>query len=253
MRQCGCSIDHRAHRRFSYKFLCIIFQTFCTMLIKEDVSTLNSKELDRTIKEIVHNFVKRPHGEYDSAARTGLKEYGKGAIFIEPFDPFVESDRTEPIQYVPLSEVLMEKIPDLRQNVEENNFETHWICVFCVYATSDRSTSGISVVRIPYSKEFTLDLRDAQPVDLKALKGELMNKKPAKQKTDLDDIMASHLESLYESMTGDELDIFEQKCKVCHRKVKKMMQCSKCKSVYYCDKDCQLRDWAAHKKVCIKL
>ena len=33
---------------------------------------------------------------------------------------------------------------------------------------------------------------------------------------------------------------------------KKMMQCGKCKEVYYCDADCQKKDWADHKKTCNK-
>ena len=38
------------------------------------------------------------------------------------------------------------------------------------------------------------------------------------------------------------------KCSLCLKSAKN--QCSKCKTVYYCSKDCQVKHWNLHKKVC---
>lgn len=41
-------------------------------------------------------------------------------------------------------------------------------------------------------------------------------------------------------------------CYTCGKNEGKMRRCSRCKLVYYCSEDCQLKDWPAHKAVCLK-
>jgi len=43
-------------------------------------------------------------------------------------------------------------------------------------------------------------------------------------------------------------DLNDLNCNVCGRK--NYFKCSKCKSVYYCSKECQKIDWKCHKKSC---
>jgi hypothetical protein len=38
-------------------------------------------------------------------------------------------------------------------------------------------------------------------------------------------------------------------CAVCQSE-NKLSKCSKCRSVYYCSSECQLKDWSEHKKIC---
>lgn len=39
-------------------------------------------------------------------------------------------------------------------------------------------------------------------------------------------------------------------CQKTDSDTEKMYQCSKCKSVYYCSKECQIQHWKKHKKQC---
>ena len=41
-------------------------------------------------------------------------------------------------------------------------------------------------------------------------------------------------------------------CTVCQKKHEKMKKCSQCKNAYYCSRECQVKDWKKHKKVCKK-
>ena len=48
-------------------------------------------------------------------------------------------------------------------------------------------------------------------------------------------------------------DVFDQfmeepKCAVCGEAAKQ--RCSKCKGVWYCSRECQLKNWKEHKKMC---
>lgn len=42
-------------------------------------------------------------------------------------------------------------------------------------------------------------------------------------------------------------------CKGCGADKDNLLRCGKCGSVKYCDTECQKHDWAAHKKVCVKV
>ena len=39
-------------------------------------------------------------------------------------------------------------------------------------------------------------------------------------------------------------------CKTCLKENVKLLTCGRCKSVYYCSKECQKKDWKSHKAVC---
>jgi len=40
-------------------------------------------------------------------------------------------------------------------------------------------------------------------------------------------------------------------CKTCLKENIKLLACGRCKSVFYCSKDCQKKDWKSHKAVCV--
>lgn len=42
------------------------------------------------------------------------------------------------------------------------------------------------------------------------------------------------------------------RCSVCRSNMTKVKRCSLCKEVIYCSRECQIVDWAMHKKVCNK-
>jgi hypothetical protein len=39
-------------------------------------------------------------------------------------------------------------------------------------------------------------------------------------------------------------------CQHCKKVLKKKQRCGKCKSVFYCEKECQVKDWDRHKNTC---
>jgi len=41
-------------------------------------------------------------------------------------------------------------------------------------------------------------------------------------------------------------------CCVCGTSGASLMSCARCRSIYYCSKDCQTADWPAHKPACKK-
>ncbi len=41
-------------------------------------------------------------------------------------------------------------------------------------------------------------------------------------------------------------------CKSCHTRMDKILRCSQCKKVYYCNIECQKKHWKQHKKKCLK-
>lgn len=49
---------------------------------------------------------------------------------------------------------------------------------------------------------------------------------------------------------GDTFDglVEGYQCEKCHKSATK--RCSKCKSVWYCSRDCQLNHWKDHKPIC---
>ena len=48
------------------------------------------------------------------------------------------------------------------------------------------------------------------------------------------------------------LRIVDKTCKSCENKNKKQLKrCSKCEVVYYCNKECQRKDWKEHKIECV--
>lgn len=43
-----------------------------------------------------------------------------------------------------------------------------------------------------------------------------------------------------------------KKCAVCSKQGVKLMACGNCKNIFYCERACQIKDWASHKLVCKK-
>lgn len=41
-------------------------------------------------------------------------------------------------------------------------------------------------------------------------------------------------------------------CFSCTKRSKNLLKCAKCKNVYYCNRDCQVKDWKSHKEICGK-
>ena len=49
----------------------------------------------------------------------------------------------------------------------------------------------------------------------------------------------------------DEIKYQSYSCGFC-KKSNSVLKCSKCKLIYYCDRNCQVKDWKNHKLVCKK-
>lgn len=43
-----------------------------------------------------------------------------------------------------------------------------------------------------------------------------------------------------------------RKCAYCNKSDTKLLRCGRCKTTYYCSKECQKPHWKKHKKVCKK-
>ena len=41
-----------------------------------------------------------------------------------------------------------------------------------------------------------------------------------------------------------------KQCRTCQKNGDNLFRCSKCKDVYYCDQECQRKDWVSHKSYC---
>ena len=61
-------------------------------------------------------------------------------------------------------------------------------------------------------------------------------------KEELDSLMKLYGSNVYEQFMED------PKCGCCGEPA--TQRCSKCKSVWYCSRECQLKDWKAHKEMC---
>eukprot|EP01117_Protostelium_nocturnum_P002952 TRINITY_DN13887_c0_g1_i1.p1 TRINITY_DN13887_c0_g1~~TRINITY_DN13887_c0_g1_i1.p1 ORF type:complete len:197 (+),score=77.89 TRINITY_DN13887_c0_g1_i1:81-671(+) len=53
-------------------------------------------------------------------------------------------------------------------------------------------------------------------------------------------------------MSEDSSSVVEKECNKCGKKGLGLSKCSRCKLVFYCNRDCQSKDWATHKANCIK-
>jgi hypothetical protein len=41
-------------------------------------------------------------------------------------------------------------------------------------------------------------------------------------------------------------------CNTCNKIDEKLKKCTRCKTMFYCSKECQVKDWKKHKKICKK-
>ncbi len=59
----------------------------------------------------------------------------------------------------------------------------------------------------------------------------------------------------YEKMTSQYIDLLSNtsKCDQCHKFVKNIPKCAKCKTALYCSVQCQKLDWPNHKNICSKI
>ncbi|KAH8315709.1 zinc finger MYND domain-containing protein 10 homolog [Drosophila kikkawai] len=53
-----------------------------------------------------------------------------------------------------------------------------------------------------------------------------------------------------DTQAGGDAEPDHNSCAMCQAKAKK--KCANCKQVYYCSRDCQLKDWPQHKELCLK-
>ncbi|XP_060608042.1 uncharacterized protein LOC132760150 isoform X2 [Ruditapes philippinarum] len=53
-------------------------------------------------------------------------------------------------------------------------------------------------------------------------------------------------------MSAAENDVkrMETRCNTCRKQMQVMKRCTRCKSVMYCSRDCQVKDWPKHQLVC---
>jgi hypothetical protein len=181
---------------------------------KKTATTIGDDAMEPIIREMVGRFYAEKRLVYDKAAHVGFSTHGAGAIFIGPMNPFIDEDTISTPEYVKMSDHLAEAIPDLRNNIAENNFKTHWVAVFSVYSSSDKSTSAIKVVRFPYRHETTkkndepptfeipMGSENAEPIDLQKFKQELLAKQHQieHKEKEHDEIMSAHLEHLVDTL-----------------------------------------------------
>lgn len=60
-------------------------------------------------------------------------------------------------------------------------------------------------------------------------------------------------EKLHEKFHNDPVITSQKKCFTCKKLETlelKMRNCSRCKKAHYCSKECQVKHWGEHKKVC---
>jgi len=63
------------------------------------------------------------------------------------------------------------------------------------------------------------------------------------------------LDILLRQPAGEERDLRVRTCQCCgkaEKRVGKLKSCTRCKAAFYCSKECQVKDWPSHKKICKK-
>lgn len=71
----------------------------------------------------------------------------------------------------------------------------------------------------------------------------------AKKMLGLDNVHPGDTDAVFSSLEKKGIGYV---CENCDKFSLQMMRCSVCKKAYYCNQECQRKDWQEHKKVCNK-
>jgi predicted Zn-ribbon and HTH transcriptional regulator len=98
------------------------------------------------------------------------------------------------------------------------------------------------IPKLTNSKEFKLNKEEIEKISKKILKDYFFNLTP--------EILRKELEPINEIYSIDNMEYFmdDPKCANCGKNA--TSRCSRCKSEWYCSKECQIKRWKVHKELC---
>ena len=98
------------------------------------------------------------------------------------------------------------------------------------------------IPKLTNSKEFKLNKEEIDKISKKILKDYFFNLTP--------EILRKELEPINEIYSIDNMEYFmdDPKCANCGKNA--TSRCSRCKSEWYCSKECQIKRWKVHKELC---
>ncbi len=98
------------------------------------------------------------------------------------------------------------------------------------------------IPKLTNSKEFKLNKEEIDKISKKILKDYFLNLTP--------EILRKELEPINEIYSIDNMEYFmdDPKCANCGKNA--TSRCSRCKSEWYCSKECQIKRWKVHKELC---
>jgi len=97
------------------------------------------------------------------------------------------------------------------------------------------------IPKLTNSKEFKLNKEEIDKISKKILKDYFFNLTP--------EILRKELEPINEIYSIDNMEYFmdDPKCANCGKNA--TSRCSRCKSEWYCSKECQIKRWKVHKEL----
>ncbi|XP_051174449.1 zinc finger MYND domain-containing protein 10 [Leptopilina boulardi] len=182
--------------------------------------------------------------EEDKICKTeGQVWFGLREILLNPnCAPYYEITEFRLSQFLKLQKFLhehvLDQIPpllDLRK----------WLSYLNVTSQASNAQRPINVEMIPEIRSTIMDKHN------KKWKKLAKNQSKTLFTKNIDEIKAT-AQILSESYDMNKLDIVDgKKCFLCKNTAKK--RCSKCKEAWYCDRECQVKDWNNHKDFCTKI